>query len=102
MVNTPKGSNQSKINSFSTVYIGYVLFHTRHLPLKEIDKTHLHFVLIILFSFSASHWSLSLFSRFFELPLQTNIFCAIRKINNVIRIYRICMDALTSTFPNIY
>lgn len=98
MVSAPKGSKQSKINGFSTVYIGYVLFHT----LREIDKAYLHFVLIILFSFSASHWSLSLFSRFFELPLQTNIFCAIRKINNVIRIYRICMDALTSTFPNIY
>lgn len=73
MVSAPKGSKQSKINSFSTVYIGYVLFHT----LREIDKAYLHFVLIISFSFSASHWSLSLFSRFFfkfELPLQTNIY----------------------------
>ena len=66
MVSAPKGSKQSKINSFGTDYIGYVLFHTRHLPLGEIDKAHLHFVLIILFSFSASHWSLSLFSRFFS------------------------------------
>ena len=55
MVSAPKGSKQSKINGVGTVYIGYMLFHTRHLPLGEIDKAHLHFVLIILFSFSASH-----------------------------------------------
>ena len=77
MVSAPKGSKQSKINSVGTDHIGYVLFHTRHLPLREIDQAYLHFVLIVSFSFSASHWSLSLFSRFFlkfELPLQTNIY----------------------------